>query len=41
MPEDMPTGPSIRKMVEERRRAGKKRALKAKEQEQEPLFPDA
>ncbi|MBO0795979.1 MAG: DNA damage-inducible protein D [Ktedonobacteraceae bacterium] len=29
MPEDMPTGPSIRKMVEERRRATKKRKLKA------------
>jgi len=41
MPEDAPTGPSIRTMVEERRRAGKKRTLKAKGQEQEPLSPDA
>ncbi|HEU5229002.1 MAG TPA: DNA damage-inducible protein D [Ktedonobacteraceae bacterium] len=40
MPEDMPTGPSIRRMVEERRRAGRKRKLKAKGQEQESLFPD-
>jgi DNA-damage-inducible protein D len=33
MPEDMPTGPSIRKMVEERRRASKKRRLKAEDQD--------
>jgi DNA-damage-inducible protein D len=40
MPEDMPTGPSIRKMVEERRRATKKQKLKAKDQdhEQDSLF---
>jgi hypothetical protein len=41
MPEDMPTGSSIRKLVEERRRATKKRNAKAFEQTQtqEPLFP--
>ena len=43
MPEDLPSAPSIRKMVEERRRATKKRKLKAAEQEQgehaqDPLF---
>jgi DNA-damage-inducible protein D len=43
MPEDLPSAPSIRKMVEERRRATKKRKLKATEQEQsehaqDPLF---
>lgn len=39
MPEDMPTGPSIRKMVEERRKATKKQKLKAKElNEQTSLF---
>lgn len=43
MPEDLPSAPSIRKMVEERRRAAKKRKLKATEQEQsehaqDPLF---
>ncbi len=39
MPEDMPTGPSIRKLVEERRRAAKKRKLKAQEHDgQAPLF---
>lgn len=43
MPEDLPSAPSIRKMVEERRRASKKRKLKVVEQEQgehtqEPLF---
>lgn len=36
MPEDMPTGPSIRKMVEERRRAAKKRKVKAQEQGDQP-----
>ncbi len=42
MPEDMPTGPSIRKLVEERRRAAKKRKLKAQEQgEQTSLFDEA
>jgi DNA-damage-inducible protein D len=41
MPEDMPTGSSIRKLVEERRRAAKKRKVKASEQAeiQESLFP--
>ena len=43
MPEDLPSAPSIRKMVEERRRASKKRKLKVAGQEQsehtqEPLF---
>jgi DNA-damage-inducible protein D len=39
MPEDMPTGPSIRKLVEERRRAAKKRLIKTQEQAaQPPLF---
>ncbi len=43
MPEDLPSAPSIRKMVEERRRASKKRKLKAADQEQgehkqDPLF---
>jgi DNA-damage-inducible protein D len=42
MPEDMPTGSSIRKLVEERRRATKKRNVKAYEQIkiQESLFPN-
>jgi DNA-damage-inducible protein D len=40
MPEDMPTGPSIRKMVEERRRASKKRKLKAENQDQDTLFQE-
>lgn len=41
MPEDMPTGPSIRKLVEERRRAGKKRKLKAQEHDgQASLFEE-
>lgn len=40
MPEDMPTGPSIRKLVEERRRAAKKRKLKAQEQTGQPLLFD-
>lgn len=35
LPEDLPTAPSIRKMVEERRRVKKKRALKAQSQDQE------
>lgn len=39
MPEDLPPATSIRKMVEERRRATKKRSLSAKEQkEQSSLF---
>jgi DNA-damage-inducible protein D len=38
-PEDLPSAASIRKMVEERRRASKKRKLKkAENQEQEPLL---
>ena len=42
MPEDMPTGPSIRKLVEERRRAAKKRTLKAQDQGEQPqLFSDS
>ncbi|HTK06086.1 MAG TPA: DNA damage-inducible protein D [Ktedonobacteraceae bacterium] len=40
MPEDMPTGPSIRKLVEERRRAAKKRTIKAKEQTEQPQLFD-
>ena len=40
MPEDMPTGPSIRKMVEERRRAAKRRKLKAENQDQDTLFQE-
>jgi DNA-damage-inducible protein D len=39
LPEDLPTAPSIRKMVEERRRAAQKRRLKAaKQDEQSSLF---
>lgn len=39
MPEDLPTAPSIRKMVEERRRSAKKKRLKAvKQNEQSLLF---
>ncbi len=42
MPEDMPTGPSIRKLVEERRRASKKRSVEAEEQNgYSQLFPSA
>jgi DNA-damage-inducible protein D len=37
-PEDLPPAASIRKMVEERRRASKKRKLKAQEPEQGGLF---
>jgi DNA-damage-inducible protein D len=37
-PEDLPPAASIRKMVEERRRASKKRKLKAQEPEQSGLF---
>lgn len=39
MPEDLPSAPSIRKLVEERRKAAKKRQLKAKQQDtQSSLF---
>lgn len=39
MPEDLPSAPSIRKLVEERRKAVKKRQLKAKQQDtQSSLF---
>lgn len=39
MPEDLPSAPSIRKLVEERRRAAKKQRLKAKQQDtQSSLF---
>lgn len=37
-PEDLPPAASIRKMVQEKRRASKKRRLQAKEQGQEKLF---
>lgn len=41
LPESLPTAPSIRKMVEERRRAAKKRKLKApKQDEQSSLFDE-
>jgi len=40
MPEDLPTAPSIRKMVEERRRAAKKRKQKATKQGQQPTLLD-
>lgn len=41
MPEDLPSAPSIRKLVEERRRAAKKRRLKAEKQgEQSSLLND-
>jgi DNA-damage-inducible protein D len=38
MPEDLPPAASIRKMVEERRRASKKRKLKAESQDQDTLL---
>lgn len=38
LPEDLPPAPSIRKMVEDRQKAAKKRKLKAKDQEQDTLF---
>ena len=41
MPEDLPPAPSIRKMVEERRRAAKKRRLKAEKQDQSPLLSES
>lgn len=41
MPEDLPSAPSIRKLVEERRRAAKKRQLKTpKQDEQSSLFDE-
>lgn len=40
MPEDLPTAPSIRKLVEERRRAAKKRQLKAPKQDQQSSLFD-
>jgi len=41
MPEDLPTAPSIRKMVEERRRVSKKRKLKTpKQDEQFSMFDE-
>ncbi len=40
MPEDLPTAPSIRKMVEERRRAAKKRKLKGPKQDEQPSLFD-
>ncbi len=41
MPEDLPPAPSIRKMVEERRRAAKKRRLKVEKQDQPPLLSES
>lgn len=42
MPEDLPPAPSIRKMVEERRKAAKKRRLKAEKQDQQsPLLSES
>ncbi len=41
MPEDLPTAPSIRKMVEERRRASKKRKLKTPKQDEQSSMFDA
>src|SRR6266446_6784611 len=41
MPEDLPPAPSIRKMVEERRKAAKKRRLKAEKQDQPPLLSES
>lgn len=38
MPEDLPSAPSIRKMVEEQRRALKKRQAREGEDDQETLF---
>jgi len=38
LPEDLPPAPSIRKMVEDRQKAAKKRKLKAKDQGQDTLF---
>jgi DNA-damage-inducible protein D len=40
MPETLPPAASIRKMVEERRKASKKRKLKAESQSQDKLFQD-
>jgi hypothetical protein len=40
MPEDLPSAPSIRKLVEERRRATKKRRLKAEKQGGQPSLLD-
>lgn len=40
MPEDMPTGASIRKMVEDRRRASRQRKLQTSNQDQSVLFED-
>jgi DNA-damage-inducible protein D len=41
LPEDLPSAPSIRKMVEERRRAAKKRKLKAAPADEAPSLFDA
>lgn len=40
MPEDLPTAPSIKKLVEERRRATKKRRMKAEKQSGQPSLLD-
>jgi hypothetical protein len=40
MPETLPPAASIRKMVEERRKASKRRKLKAESQNQDKLFQD-
>lgn len=41
MPEDLPPAPSIRKMVEERRRAARKRRVKIKQQHDQPSLLDS
>ena len=40
MPEDLPSAPSIRKMVEERQRRTKKRIKQGEQQQSAPLFDD-